>query len=682
MFAFLPTLALALGAQLPAAPETPYAIVGVRVLDAEAGVLREDWTVLVQGERILAAGPRLTTLVPSDAVTLPGAGRILAPGLFDAHVHLTDPAVQGRAMLANGVVFARDLGSATDAAISLREELRSGATLGPELIVVGAIIDGAPPVWPFSEACADAASARAAVTKLADAGVDQIKLYSLLSPEAFHAAMAEAKARGLTVGGHVPNAVSLDEALAAGFQYSEHLTGWERLIGRVAGVAPDEIARGDHREMAYWSLRTQAPKEELTAAYARAAQSGCFFSPTLVVLEGVSGYSDPDAVEKEPLMAYVSPYFRGFWRSAGYQRAAPFFAQALPHQKALVKDLHDAGVTLVCGTDLANPRVYPGFSLHREMELFQECGIAPADVIRSATTIPARLCGVSDRLGRITAGATASFLMLSANPLEDVKNYAAIEAVVLRGRHFNRAALDEMLAGARAAAAGTDATSPASESDFVQKVPGAIVHRGRYSFKFAGNPAGHEDFLWTKDGEDWHLQASLVPSGGFTKPCDITAHYGADRKLKAATWSRPDGKESATYRLEGDRVFARGGSSGAESEVEIALEGAAFSPDAFSAEWLNYQALDLQPGAALEDRLFGFGMESWKPIESARKLKRDPDAEVPWQGGKVLTSVYSSDFVVNGQAMKARTWLDANGLPLKVAFSFAFGKFEAVRVAD
>ncbi|MDA1259136.1 MAG: hypothetical protein O3A20_00790 [Planctomycetota bacterium] len=105
-----------------------------------------------------------------------------------------------------GVVFARDLGSATEAALSMREALRNGSQLGPELIEVGAIIDGDPSVWPFSEACKDADAARAAVAKLADAGGDQIKLYSRLSPEAFHAAMDEARTRSLTVGGHVPDA--------------------------------------------------------------------------------------------------------------------------------------------------------------------------------------------------------------------------------------------------------------------------------------------------------------------------------------------------------------------------------------------------------------------------------------------------------------------------------------------
>lgn len=671
--------ALALVAQLAPAPEQPYALVGVSVVDVDAALLRADWTVVVVGERIVAAGPRDAVIIPDGATLRPGAGLVLAPGLFDTHVHLTDPDVQGLAMVANGVIFARELGSATGAALALREKFRSGERIGPELIVVGAIVDGDPPVWPFSEACKDAASARAAVAKLAEAGVDQIKVYSRLSPEAFHAALAEAKTRGLKVGGHVPDAVSLDEALAAGMDFSEHLMGWERLIGRLAGAAPDEIARGDHRENAYWRLRAEAPAEAMSAAYSRAAASGCVFSPTLAVLEGVAGYGDPDAVEREPLMAYVGPYFRIFWRNGGYHRAAPYFAQALPHQMALVKDLYEAGVTLACGTDLANPRVYPGFSLHREMELFQESGIPSAAAIHCATIVPAQLCGVADRLGRIAAGTTASFVLLRSDPLVDVRNYSQIEAVALRGRWFDRAALDGLLAQAREAASGASEIVAAAQV-LVQEVPGEPVHSGSFEFRFAGNPAGRENFLWTQDGDGWHLQAQLLPEGGFTKPCIVTAHYGPDRRLRAATWRRPDGSETANYRVEHDRVFARGGKTGAETEVELALDGASFGPDVFAADWLNYQALALAPGATLEDRLYGFGMEGWKPIASSRKLKRDPDAEVPWQGAPLPVSVYTAEFVMDGQSMKARTWLAPDGMPIKAAFSMAFGKFEAVRV--
>jgi imidazolonepropionase-like amidohydrolase len=663
--------------QLPSAPEHPYAIVGASVLDVDAGVLRPDWTVLIEDERITAAGPRASTPIPAGTPVRNGAGLILAPGLFDTHIHFVDPDAFAPAMVANGVLFARDLGSETSSVLALREALRSGKRLGPELIVTGAIVDGDPAVWPFSAACADADAARKAVAKLADAGVDQIKVYSRLSPEAFHAAVAEAKARGLIVGGHVPDSVSLGDALAAGMDFSEHLMGWERLLGRLAGAAQDEFARGDNQEIGYWRLRESVPAEDLRAAYALAAQAGTYFAPTLVVMEGVAGYADPDAAEKDPRMAFIGSAYRAFWRNAGYSRAAPYYASALPHQKALVKDMHNAGVTLVCGTDLANPLVFPGFSLHREMELFQECGIAPADVIRCATVNAARLCGVENRLGRVRADTTASLVLLRANPLLDVRNYAQIEAVVLRGRWFDRAALDGLLTQAREAAEQAVPYTGEDEPEMASEIPGEPIHRGRYQFTFADSPVGFEEFLWTQDAEGWHLQARLEVAGGFAAPARITVHYGLDRNLLSATWRRPDGTETATYRVESGKLFVRGGAAGEEQEIEIVLDGAAFGPDAFSADLFALPALGLQAEGEVSGRIFGFGAESWKPVESSRLIRRDPDKEVEWGGKMVTVSVYSGEYTTNGQKMKTRTWVGPNGLPLKSAFSFPFGKFEA-----
>jgi hypothetical protein len=601
------------------------------------------------------------------------------PGLFDTHVHLTDPAVHGPAMVANGVLFARDLGSATAGALTLRAQFASGERLGPELAVVGAIVDGDPPVWPFSEACKDAAAARAAVARLHEAGVDQIKVYSRLSAEAFHAAVSEAQARGLTVGGHVPDSVSLGDALAAGMDFAEHLMGFERLWGRMAGGATSELASGNFREHAHWALRPKLDPAAWAAECRRIAASGCAFGPTLVVLEGIAGFGDPKQAAEDPLYAYVSPFSRAFWEQGSYSRIAGFFAQALPHQKALVKDLHDAGATLVCGTDLANPRVFPGFSLHREMALFQEAGLPPAAVLRCATMNAAELCGVADRLGRVMEGGTASLLLVRANPLEDARACAQIEAVILRGRLFDRAMLDELLAGARRAAVGAALAADAPEMEV--RIPGEPVHRGRYEFRFSGQPAGHEDFLWTRDADGWHLQAYMESGGGFAEPVEITAHYGPDRTLRSATWRRPDGKERAEYAFEGGVLRVRGGKAGAEpaaSEHELGAER--LDPQVFSADFLALAALGLAPGQELKDRPWGFGAEGWAPASSTRTVRRDADAEVEWGGRKVAVTVYSGEHEMDGQTMKARTWVGPDGLPIKTAFALPFGKFEATLV--
>jgi imidazolonepropionase-like amidohydrolase len=111
----------------------------------------------------------------------------------------------------------------------------------------------------------------------------------------------------------------------------------------------------------------------------------------------------------------------------------------------IVKGLNQAGVPLMVGTDLMVPGIIPGYAVHEEMEIWQDAGIPAADILRSATLVPAEFMGFAERLGSIGEGKTASMVLLKANPLEDIKNAQQIESVFLRGQYFNREALDRLL---------------------------------------------------------------------------------------------------------------------------------------------------------------------------------------------------------------------------------------------
>ena len=104
---------------------------------------------------------------------------------------------------------------------------------------------------------------------------------------------------------------------------------------------------------------------------------------------------------------------------------------------------------LMVGTDLMLPGIFPGYSVHEEMALWQEAGIPAADVLRSATLVPARFMGLDKRLGTIAEGKTASMVLVKANPLDDIRNADKIEGVFLRGRYFNRHDLDQLLEEAK-----------------------------------------------------------------------------------------------------------------------------------------------------------------------------------------------------------------------------------------
>ncbi len=429
------------------------AITPVSVVDVAGGRVLADRTVLVAGETIQRIVPASEPL-PAGARVVDGTGRWLVPGLFDAHVHLADAESFGALLALHGVTCARDMGSPTDDVLVAKGRFSGGSLLGPDLVVTGAMIDGVPAKWPFAFACANPDEGRAAVRELHEKGVGQVKVYTNLDPETYRAVVAEARSLGLTAVGHVPARVPLEDALEAGQRGLEHLAGFEPLLARLLGreFPPAESSR-------YWLALDEVPAAPVDALVDRLARSGASLCPTLVVADRIGRMKDPE-LAADPLLACLprsivaawdpSTDFRfRDWKPEIYQ----WMQEAQPIQTAFVGRLHRAGVPIVAGTDLANPWLVPGKSLHDELRFLAEAGLSPLEVLRSATTRAAEACEVSDRLGTIEPGKTASMVLLSADPLDDAANLGRIEGVFLRGRWLDRAELDRIRSDLEAKAA-------------------------------------------------------------------------------------------------------------------------------------------------------------------------------------------------------------------------------------
>jgi imidazolonepropionase-like amidohydrolase len=119
----------------------------------------------------------------------------------------------------------------------------------------------------------------------------------------------------------------------------------------------------------------------------------------------------------------------------------------------LVRAMRDAGVGLLARTDVSNPYMVPGFSLHEELATLVRAGLTPLEALQAATLNPARSLAGTDSLGTVEPGRVADLVLLDANPLEDIESIRRVRAVVLAGHYVDRPALDAMLAGAERAAA-------------------------------------------------------------------------------------------------------------------------------------------------------------------------------------------------------------------------------------
>jgi imidazolonepropionase-like amidohydrolase len=430
------------------------AITHVTVVDVEQGGTLPDQTVLIGEERIIGIQPGGEPL-PEALTQIDGNGKYLIPGLVDSHVHYVDSLTFGRLMLANGVLLVRDMGMPTEQAISLRDALNRGDLLGPEMVATGTILDGDPPLIPvISLGLKTPEEGRAAVRRQAQAGVDQIKVYSGLEKEIFLAIVDEAKKQKLKAVGHVPEAVAIEQAAQAGMSSSEHLFGFEKIIGRLLGE-PVQLKRGGMGPQAYFWLRLEEVDPiKLREALAPILATGMAVCPTTIVFRTGQNLNEIYA-GKYRLLEYASAKLRELWVGLwppGSQDPIEL-GQLWPKMGAFVKILSVEGFPLLVGTDLSFPGIIPGFSLHEEMALWQEMGIPAAAILKSATIVPAQFMGLDSKLGTVAEGKEASLVLLRANPLVDIGNAQQIEGVFLRGKYYNRADLDRMLEETKALAA-------------------------------------------------------------------------------------------------------------------------------------------------------------------------------------------------------------------------------------
>lgn len=433
----------------------------VNVIDATGSPVRPDMTVVVEGRRIVDLGKSGDVQIPKSAKIVDAAGMFLIPGLWDMHVHTIfgdwipkDEKIILPLFVANGVTGVRDMGSDLEAVKQWRSQIAAGKLLGPRMIVAGPMLDGPTPRFPGSVPVSDSASGRKIVDDLKNAGVDFIKIQSLVPREGYFAAASEANKLGITFVGHVPDAVRASEASNAGQKSIEHFTG----VFEGCSTIEDQLLKG--RKTLGRNVATFNPERAKTLI-ALFARNQTWQVPTLAWERGQWLVDDID-LSQDPLIKYAPVAWRNrTWPMFKKDILETMDTDPLPVRKRFVQmelemtlAMFRAGVPFMAGTDTAaGIHIFPGFSLHQELALFVEAGLTPMQALQTATLNPAKFLGTTADMGTVEKGKIADLVLLDANPLEDINNTRKIQAVVLAGRYFSRAQLDEMLHGVEVAAA-------------------------------------------------------------------------------------------------------------------------------------------------------------------------------------------------------------------------------------
>ena len=416
------------------APAAAVAYTGATLIDATGAPPVRDAVVVVESGRIAAAGPASTVRVPSGARRVALAGKTIVPGLWDMHAHF-EQVEWGPVYLAAGVTTVRDCGNETDFITSVRDTIDAGRGLGPR-ILLACFVDGEGPSSIGLTRLRDEKDIPALIRKFQDARCSQVKIYQSLDPKLIPPLAKAAHAAGLTVTGHIPFGIGAVHAVEAGMDQINHVA----FVTRALLPVPDPDSQLSNAETEHALENLDLHSESSRAILGFLKDRGVVVDPTVALYE-LYAHGRAAMAALEPGLAKIAPPLAEALGTMGPDPDRE--AAAARRWKAsldTVRALHEAGVTIVAGTDQA----VPGHSLHREIELYVEAGFTPMQALQAATIVPARAMRLDKELGTVEAGKAADFLVIDGDPLADVRNLRRVETVVKGGRAYDPATLWRM----------------------------------------------------------------------------------------------------------------------------------------------------------------------------------------------------------------------------------------------
>lgn len=406
-------------------PQPPTRVfVGATLIDGTGAPAMPNTVLVVRDGRIASVGPAAETAIPEGAERVDVSGRFLVPGLVNAHGHIgsadglqagakvnTDENV-GRQLALNaryGVTTVVSLGDDGEPGFEARERNDAPGLDRARLFVAGPVVSAKTPD-----------EARATVRTVAALKPDWIKIRvddnlgagAKMPPEVYRAVIEEAHAQKLPVAAHIFYLEDAKELVRAGVDLLAH------------------------------SVRDQHVDRELIDLM---TARGVCLSPTLMrevstfVYESRPPFFDDPFFTREAdpkvVAALEDPQRQA---SMAKSRAAQEYKKGLEVARRNVKALHDAGVRIASGTDSGPPARFQGYFEHLELEELVRSGLTPAQALAAGTGVAASCAGLGDRLGTLAPGRAADFVVLSRDPLQDIRNTRAIESVWIAGNRVPR----------------------------------------------------------------------------------------------------------------------------------------------------------------------------------------------------------------------------------------------------
>jgi hypothetical protein len=421
-----------LSATARSAPAHLLAITGATLEDSSGMPPVPDSVILIQDGVILAAGSRSQIKIPKGAAVLDAKGKFAIPGLWDMHAHY-EQVEWGPIYLAAGVTSVRDCGNEFDFIKTVHDELdrTHDPAIGPHLEFAG-IIDGSGKdgkrTRTLGAVVADTpAQAQAWIAKYKAAGATQIKIYSSVSPEVVKAITATAHAQGMTVTGHIPDGMTAIEGVDDGMDQINHIQyELKYFLGPAPPLGPD--GKPNSSADVVFLPEGKAAQDLIAALKAHHT----VLDPTMALFE--TEFLTRPISTFEPGIDHVPPQlYEALNQPPAPAARAHVMDNRWQFMLGVLRTLHNAGIPIVAGTDQA----IPGYSLHRELELYVQAGFTPLEALQSATSVAAKAAGVESQSGSITPGKRGDVLLLDADPLADIHNTRKVWRTVAAGSVYD-----------------------------------------------------------------------------------------------------------------------------------------------------------------------------------------------------------------------------------------------------
>ncbi|MGB3627691.1 MAG: amidohydrolase family protein [Henriciella sp.] len=410
--------------------DAPVRIQNVRLFDPETMDLTAPASVLVEGDTIVSIGAPDATA--AGEYTIDGAGGTLVPGLSDMHGHMS----QDSAMLniLSGVTFVRDMGNDNEVLGELIDKIEAGTLAGPR-IVRSSFIEGKSPFNSNNGIIVtNQEEANEAVRTSCEAGhFFQIKIYNSMKGEWVPEMVDLAHECGLRVAGHVPAFSRANTMIEAGYDELTHIN--QIMLGWV--LEADE----DTRTLLRLTALARLPDLDLSSPAVQETldlmvENDVAVDPTYAIHEalllarngefrpGVEDYIDhmPVGVQRSAKQA---------WSKIDTPEDDAAYSGAFDQITETLSLMKDRGILILFGTDMGG-----SFNLHRELELYQNIGFTPGEILQRSTQDAADYLDMGDEIGSIEEGKLADFFLVPGNPAQDLKAIKTVKLVMKDGTAY------------------------------------------------------------------------------------------------------------------------------------------------------------------------------------------------------------------------------------------------------